>query len=126
MTKTDAIIAAAARAAHECNRAWCILHGDDSQPHWEDAPDWQRDSAVAGVKGVLAGNGPAEQHEAWMAHKVADGWVYGPVKDAEAKTHPCMVPYSGLPRHQKAKDSIYIVVVSSFCAAAGLSVPPRG
>ena len=30
-------------------------------------------------------------HESWCAAKVRDGWIYGDVKDAEARTHPCLV-----------------------------------
>lgn len=39
-----------ARVAHEVNRAYCQSLGDKSQARWEEAPQWQRDSAVAGVK----------------------------------------------------------------------------
>ncbi len=39
-----------ARVAHEVNRAYCQALGDNSQPAWEDAPQWQRDSAMLGVK----------------------------------------------------------------------------
>jgi len=110
----------AARAAHEANRAWCIAHGDHSQPAWEDAPAWQLASAVEGVRGVLRGNTPDQAHEEWMAHKAADGWVYGPVKDPEAKTHPCMVDYDDLPSEQRAKDAIFVGVVSAVLRAGGL------
>ncbi len=44
----------AAQIAHETNRAYCQSIGDQSQPPWESAPDWQRDSAIKGVAGVLA------------------------------------------------------------------------
>lgn len=39
-----------ARVAHEVNRAYCKALGDDSQEVWELAPQWQRDSAIVGVK----------------------------------------------------------------------------
>lgn len=114
------LIEAAARAAHEANRAWCVAHGDHSQPAWEDAPTWQTDSARAGVLGVIDGNGPRESHASWTAHKVADGWTYGPVKDPEAKRHPCLVDYDDLPPDQKAKDGIYVAVVRAVLAAGGV------
>lgn len=38
-----------ARVVHEVNRAYCEALGDTSQPKWEDAPQWQRDSAMLGV-----------------------------------------------------------------------------
>ena len=29
-----------------------------------------------------------------MKQKTDEGWVWGPFKDAEKKTHPCMVPFA--------------------------------
>ncbi|WP_018865117.1 RyR domain-containing protein [Thioalkalivibrio sp. ARh3] len=104
-----------ARVAHEANRAYCLSIGDDSQPTWEDAPEWQRDSAVAGVIAHLERDlTPEESHESWMRHKAEDGWVYGEEKDPEAKTHPCMVPYEQLPEEQQAKDALFSAVVSAL------------
>ena len=83
-----------ARLCHEANRGYCAALGDHSQPTWEDAPQWQRDSAIAGVNFILENPdvGPSASHESWLAQKQADGWKYGPVKDPVAKEHPCFVP----------------------------------
>ena len=84
-----------ARVCHEVNRSYCEALGDMSQPAWEDAPQWQKDSAALGVLLHCEQNvGPEVSHERWMAHKIAEGWVHGNVKDPEAKTHPCIVPLS--------------------------------
>jgi hypothetical protein len=109
-------IAAVAKVTHEVNRAYCQALGDDSQASWESAPTWQRDSAIAGVRAVLDGsaNTPEEQHERWAAHKLADGWVYGEIKDADAKTHPCLVAYSDLPPAQRAKGFLFRAVVEAL------------
>ena len=117
---SSVIIEAAARAAHEANRAWCIAHGDISQPAWEDAPEWQKSSAMNGVQGVIDGNGPRESHACWLAEKEATGWKFGPVKDPEAKEHPCFVSYDELPPEQKAKDGIFVATVRSVLVAGGL------
>ncbi len=115
MSKTVLTAYGIARVCHEANRAYCLALGDDSQPRWEDAPDWQRDSAVAGVRLHLdEPMTPRESHEAWMAHKAAEGWVYGDTKDAEAKTHPCMAPYDQLPLEQRRKDELFGAVVSAL------------
>lgn len=103
-----------ARAAHEANRAWCIASGDTSQPSWDDAPEWQRTSAINGVRGVIRGNTPEQSHESWTREKVAAGWVYGETKDPEARRHPCLVPYADLPPVQRAKDAIFVGVVRAF------------
>lgn len=35
------ILDRAACAAHEANRLLCVALGDNSQPAWTDAPEWQ-------------------------------------------------------------------------------------
>jgi len=98
-----------ARLTHEVNRLYCQRIGDNSQVPWEDAPDWQKESAIQGVQFVLDNPKVTSNscHENWLEKKIEDGWVYGKVKDEEAKTHPCMVKYSSLPPEQRAKDKIF-------------------
>lgn len=108
---------ACAQAAHEVNRAYCIALGDTSQVPWEQAPAWQRESALKGVEVALAGATPEQQHEAWLAAKAADGWKHGPVKNPEAKEHPCMVPYAELPEAQKHKDRLFAETVRLVASA---------
>lgn len=110
-------IEAAARAAHEANRAYCLALGDTSQLPWDDAPEWQRSSARKGVESVLVGNGPEQVHESWLQEKRVNGWRYGPVKDPERREHPCFVPYADLPEAQKRKDHIFVAVVRALTTA---------
>ena len=107
-----------ARLCHEVNKAYCQLLDDDSQPNWDNAPDWQRDSAVAGVEFNLANpTAPASSsHDSWLAVKEADGWKYGEVKDAGKKEHPCYVPYEQLPKEQQVKDALFKAVVAAMSA----------
>jgi hypothetical protein len=102
-----------ARIAHEVNRAYCEFLGDTSQVPWDDAPDWQKQSAFDGVRAAQAGSTPEGLHEAWCRYKREDGWVYGPVKDAALKTHPCLVPYAELSNEQKFKDHLFHAVVAA-------------
>jgi len=105
-----------ARATHEMNRRYCEILGDTSQVAWEDAPEWQRKSAISGVQSIIDGetNSPEEQHQNWMKIKIEEGWTYGSVKDVEKKTHPCLLPYAELPESQKAKDRIFRAVVKGM------------
>lgn len=106
---------AISRVCHEVNRAYCQALGDNSQPAWEDAPEWQRSSARMGVDLHSNGDfGPEASHISWMSQKLAEGWVYGPVKDPEAKQHPCIVPFNELPREHQAKDFIFRAVIHAL------------
>lgn len=98
---------------HAINAAYCQSMGDDSQPTWDDAPDWQRSSAIAGVEMHLANPDatPEQSHESWYKVKEAEGWKYGEVKDMEKKEHPCFLPYEELPDEQKAKDYLFRTTV---------------
>lgn len=117
-----------ARIAHETNRAYCESIGDASQPQWENAPDWQRQSAINGVRFHLDAHGRGEQpapsasHDSWLAEKRADGWTYGPVKNAEKREHPCFVPYDELPVEQRLKDYLFGNVVAAFARASAVEL----
>ncbi len=104
-----------AKVCHEVNKAYCEALGDESQPSWEDAPEWQKKSAVAGVEFHCQNPeaSPSASHESWLEEKTEAGWVYGEVKDPEKKTHPCCVPFEELPPIQQAKDFIFRQVVHS-------------
>lgn len=76
-----------ARVAHEINKAYCQAIGDNSQPSWEDAPQWQKDSAVNGVEFHLnnPNSQPQDSHANWLESKRIDGWKYGPLKDPQKR-----------------------------------------
>ena len=105
-----------AKVAHEINRAYCQAIGDNSQPTWEEAPEWQKSSAINGVLFHIEnpGAGPDASHNSWLKQKEDEGWKYGPVKNPETKEHPCFVPYDELPVDQKAKDYLFRQVVHSL------------
>lgn len=115
-TYFDRYTAAIAAVCHDVIRAYCASQGDHSQPTWEDAPQWQRDSAIKGVLFALTHPDakPSDSHESWLAEKRDAGWKYGPVKDPEKREHPCFVAYDELPPAQKAKDYLFLGVVRSL------------
>jgi len=93
--------------------AYCEALGDYSQVPWEQAPDWQKESAIKGVELHMANPnlGVSASHDAWLKEKRDTGWTYGPLKDPVKKEHPCFVPYADLPAEQKAKDFLFRGVV---------------
>ena len=105
-----------AKVCHEANRAYCESIGDNSQPTWENAPDWQKESAINGVYYHLKNPNakPSDSHESWLKEKEKDGWKYGKVKNPKTKEHPCFVPYDQLPIEQQKKDALFIAVVKAL------------
>lgn len=43
-------------------------------------------------------------HDTWAKGRIAAGWTYGPKRDDEKKTTPCLVPYDQLSEEEKAYD----------------------
>ena len=82
----------AAEICHEVNKAYCKVLGDFSQPSWQVAPDWQKSSAIAGIKFHLENPDakPSHSHESWLEEKSMGGWKYGPKKDPQKREHPCI------------------------------------
>lgn len=105
-----------ARVCHEANKAYCESLGDFSQVDWFTAPEWQRQSAIKGVQFNLDNpDAPASAlHDSWLEAKRQEGWVYGPVKDADKKEHPCFVPYEELPLSQQKKDHLFKAIVNAL------------
>ncbi|WBQ09865.1 hypothetical protein L2D01_13380 [Hyphomonadaceae bacterium ML37] len=85
-------------------------------PSWEEAPDWMRDATFEGVRFRLSHRdaSPGAQHDQWMAQKARNGWRYGEVKDADARTHPMMVPFEDLQVHERRKDALFAAVVEAL------------
>lgn len=107
-----------AHIVHDANRALQIIQGDPAPSvTWENAPMWQRVTMLDGVERALAGATPQEMHEGWLAMKRAEGWHYGPTKDASAKTHPCIVPYDRLPAEQRIKDELSTAIIKTLSAS---------
>lgn len=104
-----------AKICHEANKALCEALGDNSQPSWDGAPEWQRVSAIVGVQFNLDNpDAPASaSHDSWLEQKRKDGWTYGPVKNPDLKQHPCFIPYEGLPLEQQVKDHLFKAIVAS-------------
>lgn len=113
------LILKAAKACHDANRKYCQSIGDDSQPAWTKAEEWQRESAVNGVKHLIEnpGSKPEDSHNSWLAEKETAGWKHGEVKDVEKKEHPCFMPYAELPEDQKKKDEIFIATALEVLTA---------
>lgn len=105
-----------AHVAHNANAALCDTQGDQSQLEWVDAPNWQKESAIAGVRAIRNGSvtEPRHAHEAWANQKFNDGWTYGLTKNPETKEHPCLVPFDQLPVEQQLKGHLFFAIVTTL------------
>ena len=105
-----------AKVCHDANKSYCEAIGDNSQPAFENAPEWQRNSAIVGVKFCQDNPDapPSANHDSWLKQKTEEGWKYGTVKNPETKEHPCFVPYEELPEDQKKKDALFKAIVAAL------------
>jgi len=115
-----------AKVCHQANKAYCEALKDNSQLSWEESPEWQRRSAINGVKYHIEHphSRPSDSHVAWLKEKEANGWKYGPVKDTEKKEHPCFVPFHELPEEQQVKDAIFMNICCALRHLVRKYVPP--
>jgi hypothetical protein len=105
-----------ARVCHEANRTYSVQLGDLSHVEWERCSKDLRDSAINGVLLMLdrPDTSAEELHEEWCDARREAGWVWGPVKDEERKTHPNLAPYDELPPEQQTKDRLFRAIVQAL------------
>ncbi len=82
---------------------------------WPERDEAFRDQFVHYVDGLCNAEEfptPEEAHDSWWRAYEAMGWVYGPVRDVEAKTHPDMVPFAELEQREQDKDAVFLALVA--------------
>lgn len=106
-----------ARITHAANAVYSTIINDGIRHFfWEDTPEAVRAAVIRGVEAKLTRPEmtAAEQHGLWLKDKLEHGWVYGPVKDVDKKTHPNIVPYDQLPEDQRRKDKLFSAIVTAL------------
>lgn len=61
-------------------------------------------------------------HDHWAARRMSEGWVWGPVRDDAAKTHPDLVPYAELSEDEKEYDRQTVVETLKAILALGYRI----
>ena len=64
-------------------------------------------------------------HDVWVAGKVRDGWVIGPITIKESKVHSCLVPYLDLSEADKQSDRDLVKGIPEILAKAGFKIVPK-
>lgn len=114
-----------------------------SMQEWEDLPESFRDDnrLVADCyqlklrdidARLVEGDGPSlalspaeleelshAEHDRWMAAKLAQGWVYGAVRDDARRLHPDIVPYEDLSEAIKDLDREQVRIMARLLGASG-------
>jgi len=122
--KTTLTAADLGRLQHALRREIALMFGDGSvPPEWADSPAWMHADSERGALALLAqpDKTAREEHDRWMAAKIADGWSYGPVRDNERKRHPSMVPFDDLPPGEQLKDIVTVALTRELRAFIDLS-----
>lgn len=103
-----------ARVVHCANQELQRQAGEFPSPAWDACPPEMHASTVEGVSKARHGAAPAELHESWCQFKREHGWIWGAEKNADTKTHPCLVPYDELPTRQRVKDAVFAAIVGAL------------
>lgn len=106
-----------ARVCHEANRGMTQIIGDvPVQGSWDEVSGDMQASCVRGVQFNIENPDatPADSHAEWMTERLSQGWKLGPIKDAEKKEHPALVPYEQLPDAVRLKDKVFKALVGAL------------
>lgn len=109
-----AIIEIIAYMVNETLCGFCRSIGED-RLSWVEMTEEARNSLRSGVIYRLANQTISleDQHKAWLREKSRTGWVFGPNKNDELRTHPSMVAYEHLPQSERSKNEIFVSLVLS-------------
>jgi class 3 adenylate cyclase len=63
-------------------------------------------------------------HAQWAWQRMRDGWIYGPQRDDNLRTHPCLIPYHELPENEKEYDRITAIETVKVMLDLGYRITP--
>ena len=61
-------------------------------------------------------------HDVWALARIKQGWTYGPERNDEIKTDPCLVPYELLPEEEKMYDLAASIETIKFIFNLGYTI----
>jgi hypothetical protein len=62
------------------------------------------------------------EHERWVSAKLRDGWQYGPNRDDNRRSHPCLVPWDQLGPSEQERDRVVVREIPQVVASAGYEI----
>jgi class 3 adenylate cyclase/tetratricopeptide (TPR) repeat protein len=85
-----------------------------------DTTDVKLDSTLLSLLEDLALN----THEVWSQGRFSENWVYGPERNDELKTSPCLIPYDELPDIEKQYDRATSQAAIKYIIQSGYQITP--
>lgn len=64
-------------------------------------------------------------HENWSMGRIREGWTYGPRRDDNNRTHPCLVPYDQLSESEKEFDRNTAAETLKLILALGYTIEKK-
>jgi hypothetical protein len=105
-----------AKVAHEMNRVYCQLSGDDSVQPWDKATDTQRKGMIFGVVHQLKmpGADTTSLHRGLFKALSDNGWRFGDKIDHVKGTHPGCLPFQEMSPEYKARTLLFTTLVEQM------------
>ena len=95
-----------------------IVMSDTYVPQVGGLEDVELPDSLKPLVEVLA----ARIHDEWAVGRLNEGWSYGPNRDDEKKTNPCLVPYDVLPDSEKEYDRNTVLATLKSILVNGFSI----
>jgi len=105
---------------------WYILMRRRHKTAYEPTPIDTSNVVLSSEVLQLAERLAMNAHDVWGARRMAEGWVYGPERDDEAKTHPDLVYYHDLPEGEKEYDRSTAMETLRAIVHLGFQIIPPG
>lgn len=114
--KKNCTIEEIARICHKAYLQYCQAIGDYSQAPWQEAPEWQRESAKVAVKYCLENpQSPAYLvHNAWKEFMIQDGWKYSLFFNEQNKEHPWLTSFQELSQISQMRTELITAITDEI------------
>ena len=91
--------------------------GEQPSSPWSEKTDEQKLASAETIRHYAEDGGyglmsAEEIHNEWIKKKQAEGWIYGPEFNFEAKTDPSMTVHWDLPYNEAIRDDLYTIFIT--------------
>lgn len=100
---------------HETYRTYQRKKGATEVPTWSDLPKEEQEETRESVRILVSDPDMTGEnfHALWVKNRIDRGWAYGPVYNAENKTHPLMCPYEEVSPTARSRGDVFLAMVQT-------------